>query len=97
MSNAMNISPEDLADAVFLALETAIAPLADRIAALEARPSCEWKGVYQPGVDYIAGSLVTRRGSLWYAVRRTASMPGDAAGAEHWRLIVKSGAEGLRE
>jgi len=51
-----------------------------------------YRGVYRDGETYDAGDAVTWGGSLWIALRRTASKPGD--GSADWRLAVKKGRDG---
>jgi hypothetical protein len=66
-----------------------IAALEIRLAALEARPEIKYCGAYAGGETYQAGSLASRRGGLWLALRETQAAPG--TDPEGWRLIVKSG------
>ncbi|HYT69701.1 MAG TPA: hypothetical protein VEL51_24995 [Vicinamibacterales bacterium] len=105
---------ERLADIVVTAIKMAIAPLRDRIAALEGRasqtdadptidraaivarlkaledrPALTYAGVFEHGVAYREGALVTRSGSLWLALHDTRATPG--SDPEKWRLVVKSG------
>lgn len=47
-----------------------------------------WRGVHEQGERYAEGSLTTRDGSLWLAVRTTTERPGRS---DHWRLVVKNG------
>jgi hypothetical protein len=49
-------------------LQKRIALLETRVAELEARSTCEYKGVYQRAVSYPKNSMVTFDGSLWIAV-----------------------------
>lgn len=75
---------------------TKIAPLAERIAALEAdiktRPTLAdaYKGTWQPSAfdPYERGAAVTFDGSLWLARTSTRSKPGTD---DTWQLIVKKG------
>jgi hypothetical protein len=63
-------------------------PLEAKIAALEAKPSVEYRGVHQTGTTYAEGNLITRSGSLWLALRETTQTPGQSG---DWRLVVKRG------
>ncbi len=87
----MGMNPERMAEAVAQAIQMATAPLAARIAVLEARPmgGVEWAGTFQDGTVYDVGQLATRGGSLWLCVRKTAATPGSDASAPYWRLVVK--------
>ena len=81
---------KDLASVIVTALKAAIAPLKKRLDALEARgPGVEYRGIFREGEVYERGSLCTRSGALWLAIRTTALAPG--AVPDHWRLIVKEG------
>ena len=56
------------------ALEGKSAPVARadfeaRLKALEDRPALAYGGVFEQGITYRAGTLVTRSGSLWLALR----------------------------
>lgn len=85
----MKLDVEKMAEAVAQAIQMATAPLAARIAVLEARPvkGVEWAGVFTEDKIYQPGQLVTRGGSLWLCQRETAATPGyDPA---FWKLIVK--------
>jgi hypothetical protein len=70
-------------------IAAATGPLVERIKSLESQPLPKYCGVYQAGLDYIAGSLVTRSGGLWLATIDTKDTPGTGSS---WRLIVKEGA-----
>jgi len=63
--------------------------LEKQIKTLEERPQLEYRGVFSDSTLYQMGSLVTRSGGLWLALRETAATPGTAS--ECWRLIVKEG------
>jgi hypothetical protein len=80
---------ERMADVVVEAIKMAVKPLQARIAALEARPELKYGGVFEQGAAYREGTLVTRSGSLWLALRETRAAPG--SDPEKWRLVVKSG------
>ena len=60
-----------------------------RLAALEAKPSVKYLGVYEAGRSYVEGSLVSRSGSLWCATKNTSDVPGE--GRTDWMLCVKRG------
>jgi hypothetical protein len=66
-----------------------------RLREVEARPAggsagVQWAGTYDPAKSYTAGSLITRQGGLWLALRDTAAeTPGSSTA---WRLVVKRGA-----
>lgn len=65
-----------------------------RIAELEARPSTQYRGIYDDKETYRRGDFVTRSGSVWHCEldRAKGVVPGtDALG---WRLAVKRGADG---
>lgn len=51
-----------------------------------------YREIYQEGTEYVGGDAVTWAGSLWIALRATASKPGD--GSPDWRLAVKKGRDG---
>ena len=55
----------------------------------QSRPGVKWMGVHSVGSAYSEGALVTRKGSLWLALRDTTSVPGTSA--DSWKLVVKSG------
>jgi len=69
-----------------------IAALKRKVAALEARPSIKFMGVYKPGATYSEGSMVTRDGSIFHANKTTTATPGD--GSMDWTLCVKRGRDG---
>jgi hypothetical protein len=60
-----------------------------RLAALEARPSLKWGGIYVDGQEYQEAQLVTRSGSLWVSTKATTTTPGSPE--SDWRLVVKKG------
>jgi hypothetical protein len=68
-----------------------LAPLMDRLARLEARPTVgvEYAGVHELEKSYPAGVLVTKRGGLWLSLRETTQTPG--MDPRSWKLVVKSG------
>ena len=48
----------------------------------------QYREVYQLGVKYEQGDVVTHDGSMWVALRDTAETPGKSG---DWRLAVKRG------
>jgi hypothetical protein len=63
------------------------------VAALKQRPPTpQYRGIFEDGPMYAAGSLVTKAGSLWLATRDTATVPGSGP-SSGWTLIVKNGAK----
>jgi hypothetical protein len=72
-------------------------PLTARLKALEQGDGKTladfYRGVFQDGVEYSRGDLVTRSGSLWLAFEPTKECPGRSSS---WRMIVKGGTETLR-
>ena len=80
---------EPIADAIVKGIRAATAQLEQRIAALESRPLQKWAGVHVSGMQYAEASLVTHQGSLWAAMKKTTTTPGDSN--SDWRLIVKRG------
>jgi hypothetical protein len=74
------------------ALSERLTDLELRIAKVENRKgvSVTYEGTYEHERSYGVGSLVTRRGGLWLALRDTSEVPGSGT-ADHWRLVVKSG------
>ncbi len=83
----------DLADRLAAATRTyvarTVAPLAERLAAIEAKGLGEYLGTFQPGRTYTKGQFVTFDGSVWHANRQTSAKPpgGD------WTLAVKKGTD----
>lgn len=71
--------------------EAAPSALEERIAALEARPTVKYLGVWKEGKAYVGGSMVTDKGSVWHADRATMQRPG---ASDDWVLAVKRGADG---
>jgi hypothetical protein len=77
-------------------VKQAIAPLIERIAALESRADTaeqrglEYCGNYQRAMNYRRGSAITEDGCLWIATRDV--NPGEKPG-EHpaWQLAAKKG------
>lgn len=64
--------------------------LEQRVAALEARPSVQDKGVWRSGQCYQPGDIVSRSGSAWIC-RGSHMAVGDDLSHEHFRLLVKRG------
>lgn len=63
--------------------------LEKRVADLDARPAPTYRGVWKETDTYPLGSIVTDRGSAWYAHAKLQGIrPGDGAG---WQLMVKAG------
>jgi hypothetical protein len=69
--------------------EAEIATLKNEVAVLKSQPLPKYCGIHGPGGSYVSGSLVTRNGGLWLAMKDTAETPGD--GCTSWRLVVKEG------
>lgn len=70
-----------------------IAALTERLAAVEARPHLEYRGVWERETTYTHGNCVTKDGSVWICiVAPTTSEPG----VDHvcWKLAVKRGKNG---
>jgi hypothetical protein len=72
----------------------ALAPLQERIKALEDRPAgVEYKGVYRKGCSYSRNQATSHQGSLWIAVKDYPEKePGEPSSG--WRLAVKKGRDG---
>lgn len=66
--------------------------LARRISELEARPSLEFCGVFEPGRSYRQGGCVTSDGSLFVALIDSPDGRPGKSGA--WRLACKRGRDG---
>ena len=81
-----------MADGIFKAVEgyvkRTLGPLEARLAALEARPTPDYRGVWREGETYAAGSLTTHGGSMWFATEETKARPGTG---KEWLLCVKKG------
>jgi len=75
---------------VVAGVNAGLAPVLARLAALEAKPSVEYAGVYSDAKHYSEGQLCTRNGGLWLCLRSlTDCVPG--SDPAFWKLIVKSG------
>ncbi len=76
-------------------VQKAVSPLLERIAALEARVAeaekggLRYEGTHQRAAQYKRGSVVTKGGSLWVALRtiEDGEIPGE--GNNSWQLCVK--------
>jgi hypothetical protein len=64
-----------------------------RVAALEARHTWVYRGVFQDGETYHAGDGVTDHGSIWVANETTRARP-QSTGSKAWTLAVKRGRDG---
>ncbi len=68
--------------------------MSERVKRLEERPAWVYRGTWEAG-EYLAGHLVTDRGSLWFCRETTIARPGEPALASRaWQLIAKRGADG---
>jgi hypothetical protein len=72
-------------------VKQAIAPLVERIAQLEARPTVRYLGTWTEGTRYGEGAMVTDHGSVWACEFPTTERPGSSP---HWVLAVKRGRDG---
>jgi hypothetical protein len=72
------------------AIAKALDPLLDRIAALEARPSMQDKGVWTAGTVYEPGDVCSHHGSGWVC-RETHMATGADIDHDRFRLFVKKG------
>jgi hypothetical protein len=68
-------------------LKEYLAPLDERIKALEQQPF-EYLGVHEYGKAYRKNAVVTRNGGLWIAKADTVLAPGDGP---DWQLAVRAG------
>ena len=82
-----NFDAEVFGAAIGELIREVTAPLAERIAALEATP-LTYDGPHETGKTYGKGVFVTHDGSLWHCNRETATRPGDGPA---WTLAVKRG------
>lgn len=76
-----------LAAGVRVYVSRTVAPLAERLATIEARGEVKYCGVWQAAGIYKRGNLCTRDGSLWVAVRDTTSSPPGPG--PDWQLCAK--------
>lgn len=83
----------DLADRLAAATRTyvarTVAPLAERLAAIEGRGELVYRGVWTAGVLYQRGNFATHGGSCWACIQDTTTTPPGAA----WVLAVKRGSD----
>lgn len=94
-------SRDDASEATSAALRSEIAAkaidrdeivqLRERLAAIEAKGTPTYVGVYQPDTTYQRGDCATFNGGLWHCNRPTAQKPGDEGSG--WQLCVKSGGD----
>ena len=78
---------------VTLKIAEAVAPLREKIAALEARPDIKYCGTWHDSTTYEPGDFTTFAGSMWHCRARChGRRPGEAPDA--WQLAVKRGADG---
>jgi hypothetical protein len=68
------------------------ARVAELKAALEARSSLKYVGVFREGRTYDENCFVTYDGSIWHCNKRTSTAPGN--GSASWTLAVKHGERG---
>jgi hypothetical protein len=79
-----------VAQVVATVIKAVVAPLQERITALEAKPALEYAGVYLDGKAYREGQIITRNGGAWLCLRPTCDVvPG--SDPAFWKLIVKEG------
>jgi hypothetical protein len=75
-------------------ISEAVAPLAQRIAELEARGSLKYCGVWSPEKSYAIGDFCTDHGSMWHCrVANCGSRPGSS---DDWQLAVQRGQDRRR-
>lgn len=89
------VTPAVTAEAIGKAIGLAVAPLKERIAALEQRASesrgLNFRGYWRDGMTARKGDACTHDGSLWVAVRDTNEPPGH--GSPDWGLAARKGAD----
>jgi hypothetical protein len=84
-----------LARVMATAIKAALAPLAERIAELEARPTVKYLGTWEAGRTYGPGDVITELGAMWHCRELTNTKPDySAAGTQAWQLCVKAGRPG---
>ena len=83
-----DVELEAIADVVVELVKDAIAPLQERIASLEARPTQKDSGVWRPGMLFRAGDLTTYKNDGWIA--RVDHVAGSAFSLEKFRLWDRS-------
>jgi hypothetical protein len=94
---ALNVLLESMANAVKAVngrSDRAITALETRVVELEARPTLDYKGIWNASAVYRRGDCVTRSGSIWCCERdhNCGIVPGEAG--DGWRLACKKGADG---
>lgn len=84
------IDAEEFGRAIGELVRDSIAPLRERIEALEAKvgEGISYQGPHEVDKVYQPGNFVTHDGSLWHCNYKTATKPGDGAA---WTLAVKRG------
>ncbi len=84
-----------IADGVGAAISrerTTVRQLEKRVRELEAKPELKFAGVWRAGKQYVAGDVVSDRGSAWVAkTANEGQRPGDT---RLWTLVVKRGRDG---
>jgi hypothetical protein len=84
---------EAIAPVIRHAIAAAVAPVVQRLDALEAKQAA-WRycGVWQRDEKYVIGNSVTENGSVWIAKRDSQGQrPGTT---DHFQLAVRKGADG---
>jgi hypothetical protein len=77
MSNFDAAFAKEFSSGMVEIIQESIAPLRDRIAALEARQQGQkYCGVWEADREYHAGNFCQHKGFIWHANVRTKSMPG---------------------
>ena len=91
ITKKISASEQRIAKAMLEAMEAVTAPLAARLAKLEAQPKgISYRGAWDNSLAYEPNDVVTQQGSMWIALRHNAGCrPQDSH--EHWRLCVKAG------
>ena len=87
---------EPIAAAIVTGIKAATDPLTahvrsieQRLAALEAKPSVKYCGVWKPGGAYAPGDAATHKGALWICKAATTGEPSkDFVG---WQLALRKG------
>jgi hypothetical protein len=88
-ADAMAENHREIAADIKAAREQITKETDQKIAEIE-RSRIKYHGVFEHGVVYREGSMVTKAGSLWIARGETNQTPGE--GNTSWTLAVKSGA-----
>jgi hypothetical protein len=79
----------NLADTVRVrieATEKGILSIEARVAALEARQTMNYRGIWKADESYRAGNIATHAGALWFAWVPTHETPGKS---DDWQLMHK--------